>query len=89
MEDEAEDAAIQILIETALINLQYNGHEIVPIQVNCNSSRVSIKNSMYENDHIKQEETVIVQKIMEDKKMTKRKLRENHPDIADKLKLFF
>ena len=42
---------------------------------------------VFENDHIEEEETVVIQRIMEDKKMDKKKLREKHPDIYKELKV--
>ena len=50
---------------------------------------MTIEDRDYENDHLDPEESDVIQKIMMDKKMNKRKLREQHPEIAEELKLFY
>ena len=59
---------------------------MVPIHVPCTSSTVNIGGELYENDFIEEEETVQVQRIMEDKKIDKQKLRETYPHIHGRLK---
>lgn len=88
-EDEAEDEAIQTLINTALKDVKFDGHPVTNVHVPCCSSKVEINGETFENDFIKQEETETIQKIMEDTKMNKQKLRKTHPEIADKLKIIF
>ena len=83
--DEAEDEAIETLINTALKDLTFDGHTVVNVPVKCTDSKVEIHGNLYDNDTIEQEETEVIQKIMENSKMTSRKLREEHPEIAKKL----
>ena len=84
--DDAEDEAIQLLIDSSLKELIYNNHPVVSVHVPCTSSIVNIGGELYENDYIEEEETSLVQRIMEDKKMDKKKLRETYPNIYGRLK---
>jgi len=87
--EESEDEAIEYLIECCLKDLKFDGHPVNNVHVPCQSSIVTIGEKNYENDHISQDETVIVQKIMEDKKMDKRKMREEYPEIYERLQIIF
>ena len=88
-DDEADDAAINLLVESSLVDLVYDGHKVFPIPVPCASSKVNIEDKEYENDHLLQEEVNTIQRIMMDKQMNKKKLKEQFPDIAEELKLFY
>ena len=83
--DEAEDEAIELLISSALDDLKFNGHEVKNVSVKCTNSMVNINGNVHDNEHILQEETEVVQKVMEDAKMSMRKLRETNVEIAKKL----
>ena len=50
---------------------------------------MSIEGDQLENDHLDPELSDVIQKIMSDKKMNKRKLKEQHSEIAERFKLFF
>ena len=83
--NEAEDEAIQLLINSSLKDLEFDGHSITNVPVKCDSATVIINGKEYDNDIIPQDEAEKVQKIMEDNKMTRRKLMEEYPDIGRKL----
>ena len=46
-EDEAEDKAIKLLIESALGDLKYDGHKVHSVQVPCTSSDVVIEDKTF------------------------------------------
>ena len=85
--DEAEDEAIELLISSALDDLKFNGHEVKNVSVKCTNSMKNINGNVHDNEHILQEETEVVQKVMEDTKMSMRKLRETNVEIAKKLQI--
>ena len=87
--DESEDDAIDYLIGSCLKDLMFDGHPVTNVHVPCQSSIVKIGDKNLENDYISQDETKIVQKIMEDKKMDKRKMRQEHPQIYERLQIIF
>ena len=72
---------MQLLIDSCLKDLFYNNHPVISVHVPCTSSTVNIGEKLYENDYIDEDEPELVQRIMEDKKMDKRKLRETYPGI--------
>ena len=78
---------MQLLIDSCLKDLFYNNHPVISVHVPCTSSTVNIGEELYENDYIDEEEPDLVQHIMEDKKMDKRKLRETYPGIYNRLKI--
>ena len=88
-EDEAEDKAINLLLEAALGDLVYDGHNVNNIAVPCASNDVIIGGEVFNNEHTSQETAEVIQKLMMDKKMTKRTIKENHPDLSEDLKLFY
>ncbi len=85
-QEESENDSIQLLINSCLKDLEFDGHPVVSVHVPCTSSLVDINGEVFENDHIEEEETEIVQRIMEDKKMDQKRLKELHPDIYRELK---
>ena len=88
-EDEAEDKSIKLLIESALGDLTYDGHKVHSVQVPCASSDVVIEGQTFSNEFIPQEKADLIQKLMTDKKMNKRRIKEAHPDISEELKIFY
>jgi len=86
--DDLEDRSIRRLNE-AIQGAKYDGHKVTPIHVPCNSSQVKINGNMYENDFFTAEEDAIVHEIMEKKSYHKRRVTEEHPDIAEYLRLIY
>ena len=86
---ESDDNAIAFLINSCLKDLVYDGHPVTNVHVPCSSSTVRIGDSDFENDHIPEEEPKLIQSIMENKKMDKKKLRESQPDIYKRLQNIF
>ena len=84
-DDEADEAAIQYLIDNGLLDLTYDTHPVYPIKVPCTGNEVMISDEIYEIDKIKKEEGNLIQKIMENKKMTKKNLQNHHSEVARKM----
>ena len=87
-DDEADEAAIQYLIDNGLLDLTYDTHPVYPIKVPCTGNEVMISDEIYEIDKIKKEEGNLIQKIMENKKMTKKNLQNHHSEVARKMTLY-
>jgi len=85
--DEAEDNAIKLLINSALQDLKFSNHPVKCIQVPCNGSNVNVDGEVLENETILQDEESLIHKIMSDKTMRRRKLRELHPAVSQKFKI--
>ena len=85
--EEAEDEAISLLC-SILNGAEYNGHRVHAVNVPCSESSIKIDNHEVNNDIISEKEGQKVQKIMENKSMTKRKLRQEYPEIYSNLMLF-
>ena len=58
--DEAEDQAIQTLINSSLKDLEFDGHSVTNVPVKCDSATVVINGREYNNEIISQEEARIV-----------------------------
>jgi len=88
-DDEADEAGIKFLIDSALTDLRYDEHAVVPVPVPCRDDYVTINGAVFDNGQIKQEDADVIQNIMTDKKMNKRMLKEKHPEIADNITTFY
>ena len=89
-DDEAEDRAIEELVKV-LEGTKFDGFEIQPIGVPCDPSdhNVIIRGQTVFNNTFNEEEANLVQKIMENKTMTRNKLVKEHPEVAETLKIIF
>jgi len=81
-DDEYEDRCLEIL-NAALQDFVYDGHEVKSIAVPCGAEEVEVDGSKFANNFFKEEEAKTVHSIQKDKKMNRRTLRRLHPDIAD------
>ena len=76
-------------MNAALAGFKYDNHPVIPIHVPSDSNEVEIDGKKYPNDYFKEEDALKIKDIMKDDKMTRRKMRENHPEVADNMKLIF
>ena len=77
--EESEDEGIKVLVESCLKNLKFDGYPVTNVHVPSKSSIVKICQEDHKNDFIPQEETLIIQKIMTDSKMDKKKAERKSP----------
>ena len=85
--EESEDDSIKLLISSSMKDLKFDGYPVTNVHVPHNSSIVQIGEEFLDNNHIEMEETINVQKIMEDRKMVKKVVKSKHPEIYEKLKI--
>jgi len=88
-DDEADEAGIKFLIDSAMTNLKYDGFDVVTVPVSCHEDNVIINGETVDNRHIKPEDANLIQKIMEDRKMNKKLLKNKQPQVAENLKIFY
>ena len=89
-DDEAEDRAINELVRV-LEGVKFDGFEVHPIGVPCDISEndVVIDGKTVFNNSFTEEEAKLVHKIMKDKSMTRKKLLNDNPEVAETLKIIF